>query len=216
MPRFDVRVSTRPPRTVLKTIAVGTEATGCALSLEGTKLCVANLLSDSVSAINTVYDTVAKVYVTQFLAQVVDDARSVEQKEGRDDGREGRVTMIDGATDRVTKVIKLAAKTTSFSANGYLPNTASSPDGPVKFDVNLQAFASVIDLRDTLTDPADAPRLAKVVASIDANATTFPEGSMRTMAARERLERTGIVQSGRADKPGRRRRLSPLVQYPRG
>jgi len=191
-------------RTVLKTVTVGTEPTGCALSLDGTKLYVANFSSDSVSVIDTYSDTVAKtiegvgakpraiavaevngkskVYVTQFLAQLVDDARSIDQKEGHDDGREGRVTLIDGATDSVTKVIRLAAKATGFASNGstigkvvfdaanpatlietfafpnqlesivvrgnraYLPNTASSPDGPVKFNVNLQAFVSVIDI----------------------------------------------------------------------
>ena len=99
---------------VTKTIPVGTEPTGCALTLDGAKLYVANLGSDSVSVIDTHTDTVAKtitnvgakpraiavaevggktkVYVTQFLAQLVDDARTIDQKEGRDDGREGRVT----------------------------------------------------------------------------------------------------------------------------
>jgi YVTN family beta-propeller protein len=189
---------------VTKTIAVGTEPTGCALTFDGTKLYVANLGSGSVSVIDTGTDAVVrtvanagekpraiavaevggktKVYVTQFLAQLVDDARSTDQKEGRDDGREGRVTVIDGTTDSVVKTIKLAAKATGFQSDGstlgkvvfdaanpatkvntlafpnqlesivvrgdraYLPNTASSPDGPVKFNVNVQAFVSVIDI----------------------------------------------------------------------
>jgi YVTN family beta-propeller protein len=192
-------------RSVVKTIAVGTEPTGCALTLDGAKLYVANLASDSVSVIDTASDSVVKtlatvgakpraiavaevggktkVYVTQFLAQLVDDARSVEQKEGRDDGREGRVSVIDASSDTLTKTIKLAAKATGFQSDGstldkivvdaanpaatkvdtlafpnqlesivvrgnraYLPNTASSPNGPVKFNVNVQAFVSVIDL----------------------------------------------------------------------
>src|SRR5688572_3013391 len=191
-------------RHVVKTIAVGTEPTGCALTLDGAKLYVANLGSNSVSVIDTHSDTLAKtitnagekpraiavaeiggqtkVYVTQFLAQLVDDARSIDQKEGRDDGREGRVTLIDAATDSVTKTIKLAAKAAGFQSNGstldkivfdaanpatlvntlafpnqletivvrgnraYLPNTASSPDGPVKFNVNVQSYVSVIDI----------------------------------------------------------------------
>jgi YVTN family beta-propeller protein len=189
--------------SILKTIAVGAEPTGCALSFDGAKLYVANFSSDSVSVIDTSTDSVAKtitgvgakpraiavaevggkskVYVTQFLAQLVDDGRSIAAKEGRDDGREGRVTLIDGATDTVTKTIKLAAKATGFKSDGstldkivfdaanaatkvdtlafpnqlesivvrgnraYLPNTASSPNGPVKFNVNVQAFVSVID-----------------------------------------------------------------------
>jgi len=122
-----------------------------------------------------------QVYVTQFLAQLVDDARPIDQKEGRDDGREGRVGVIDAATDTLVKTIKLSAKATGFQSDGstldktvsdgtaatkvdtlafpnqlesivvrgnraYLPNTASSPNGPVKFNVNVQAFVSVIDL----------------------------------------------------------------------
>ena len=190
-------------RTVVKSIAVGTEPTGCALTLDGAKLYVANLSSNSVSVIDTGSDSVvktiadvgvkpraiavaevggkSKIYVTQFLAQLVDDARSIDQKEGRDDGREGRVSVIDGSTDTMVKTIKLAAKATGFQSDGstldkivsdgtaatkvntlafpnqlesivvrgnraYLPNTASSPNGPVKFNVNVQAFVSVIDL----------------------------------------------------------------------
>jgi len=127
-------------RTVVKTIKVGTEPTGCALTLDGTKLYVANLSSNSMSVIDTGNDSVTKtivdvgakpraiavaevggktkVYVTQFLAQLVDDARSIDQKEGRDDGREGRVSVIDASTDTVVKPIKLAAKATGFQSDG--------------------------------------------------------------------------------------------------
>jgi YVTN family beta-propeller protein len=189
---------------VRATIAVGAEPTGCALTLDGSKLYVANLSSNSVSVISTGNDKLVrtienvgarpralaiaeiggktKLYVTQFLAQLVDDARAIEQKEGRDDGREGRVTVIDAGTDTVLKTIKLSAKATGFKSDGstldkivftpgnpatqidtlafpnllesivvrgnraYLPNTASSPNGPVKFNVNMQAFVSVIDI----------------------------------------------------------------------
>ncbi len=192
---------------LLHIVTVGTEPTGCALTLDGAKLYVANFSSDDVSVVDTATDTVTrtianvgakprgiavaevagktKVYVTQFLAQLVDDARSVEEKEGRDDGREGRVSVIDAATDNVVKTIKLAARATGFKSDGstldkivadpnnaatkidtvafpnqlesivvrgnraYVPNTASSPNGPVKFNVNVQSFLSVID---TTTD----------------------------------------------------------------
>ncbi|HEU0202359.1 MAG TPA: hypothetical protein VFR86_18250, partial [Burkholderiaceae bacterium] len=187
-----------------KTIAVGAEPVGCALTLDGAKLYIANFSADSVSVISTAHDTVSKtisgvgakpralavaevngktkLYVTQFLAQLVEDSRTVDQKEGRDDGREGRVTVVDAGTDTVLKTIKLAAKATGFKSDGstldkivfdannpatkvdtlafpnllesivvrgnraYLPNTASSPNGPVKFNVNMQAFVSVIDI----------------------------------------------------------------------
>jgi YVTN family beta-propeller protein len=189
---------------VTKNIAVGTEPTGCALTLDGAKLYVANLSSDSVSVISTQTDSVtktitgvgakprglavaevggqSKLYVTQFLAQLTDDPRTIDQKEGRDDGREGRVTVIDAGSDTLLRTIKLAAKATGFKSDGstldkivfdatnaatkvdtlafpnllesivirgnraYVPNTASSPNGPVKFNVNLQAFVSVIDI----------------------------------------------------------------------
>lgn len=189
---------------VLRTLNVGSEPSGCALTLDGAKLYVANQSSDSVSVIRTDTDTIAatisgvgekpraiavaevggrtKVYVTQFLARLVDDARSVAAKEGRDDGREGRVTVIDAATDTPTATVRLAARATGFKSDGstldgivfdaanaatkvdtlafpnqlesivirgnraYLPNTASSPNGPVKFNVNVQSFLSVIDI----------------------------------------------------------------------
>ena len=190
--------------TLRKIIQVGTEPTGCALTLDGAKLYVANFSSNDVSVIDTSTDTVRttianvgvkprglavaelgnqrKVYVTQFLAQLVDDARSVEEKEGRDDGREGRVTVLDANTDTILSTIKLSAHLTGFKSAGstldkivfdatnaatnvdtlafpnqlesivvrgnraYVPNTASSPNGPVKFNVNVQSFLSVIDI----------------------------------------------------------------------
>ena len=188
----------------LKIIGVGTEPFGCALTFDGAKLYVANLMSDNVSVIDTKTDTVAKtisgvgdqprgiaiavvggqtkVYVTQLLAQSRSDLRPIEQKEGFDDGREGRVTVISAATDAVINTIVLAPKATGFKSDGstlakvvfdaanaatkidtlafpnqlesivirgnraYVPNTASSPNGPVKFNVNVQGFLSVIDI----------------------------------------------------------------------
>jgi len=84
-------------RSVSTTISVGVEPLGCALTLDGAKLYVANFVSDSVSVIDTASDTVTKtiegvgskprgiavanvggktkVYVTQFLAQLKQDAR---------------------------------------------------------------------------------------------------------------------------------------------
>ena len=188
----------------LSTIKVGTEPFGCALTLDGKKLYVANLASDDVSVIDSNTDKVTKtitgvgdqprgiavgevggqtkIYVTQFLAQSRNDLRPIDQKEGFDDGREGRVTVISAATDTVTNTIVLAPKATGFKSDGstlakvvfdaanvatkidttafpnqlesivirgnraYLPNTASSPNGPVKFNVNVQGFLSVIDI----------------------------------------------------------------------
>ena len=192
----------------LSTINVGTEPFGCALTFDGAKLYVANLASDDVSVIDSKTDTVSKtisnvgdqprgiavaevggqtkIYVTQFLAQLRNDLRPIDQKEGFDDGREGRVTVISATTDTVINTIVLAPKATGFKSDGstlakvvfdaanvatkidtlafpnqlesivirgnraYVPNTASSPNGPVKFNVNVQGFLSVIDITTDL------------------------------------------------------------------
>src|SRR5262245_30602905 len=190
----------------LKVILVGTEPFGCALTPDGKKLYVANFSSDNVSVIDTTTDRVIttialpagnekpraiaistdnKVYVTSFLARLRDDGRTVEQKEGRDDGKEGRVTVISSTTDTVLGTVALAPiADTGFLSNGsvldnipatdpatftfttgafpnllqgiaikgghaYLPNVGSSPNGPFRFNVNVQGLISVID---TATD----------------------------------------------------------------
>ena len=193
-------------RQVISTILAGTEPYGIALTPNGTKLYVANARSNDVSVIDTATNAVTrtingvgneprgiaitsdgdtsdldeKVYVTQFLA--FDRPGTTI---GADDYKEGRVTVIDTATDSVIKQIVLNPMAdTGFRSNGsalkripattpptftvvtgafpnmlnsvvikgnraYLPNNAASPDGPVRFNVNVQAFLSVID---TTTD----------------------------------------------------------------
>src|SRR5262245_42519782 len=92
-------------------IRVGAEPWGCAITPDGAKLYVANFSSDTVSVINTTTDTVlttisltnpkpraiaietdGTVYVTHFLAQLRPNGLPVDQNEGRDDGKEGRIT----------------------------------------------------------------------------------------------------------------------------
>src|SRR5262245_31438966 len=86
---------------VTKTIKVGAEPFGCAVTPDGSELWVANLSSGNISIIDTDEDRVIrtigrvgqqpaaiafyedKAYVTLFLAQLRDDSRSVEEKEGR-------------------------------------------------------------------------------------------------------------------------------------
>ena len=102
---------------VVDVVKVGTEPFGCALTPDGRRLFVTNQSSGTVSVISTTRDQVidtirnvgskphgiaitadgARVYVTQFLAlKSATDARPLTQSEGADDGREGRVTVIDG------------------------------------------------------------------------------------------------------------------------
>jgi YVTN family beta-propeller protein len=187
---------------VVKVIPVGTEPFGCALTPDGSKLYVANFSSDNISVINTTNDQVTttialpagnnkpraiavstdnKVYVTSFLAHLRDDGRTIDQKEGRDDGKEGHVTVISSTTDTVLSTVVLEpVADTGFLSNGsvldripttdpatftfttgafpnllqgialkgghaYLPCLGSSPNGPFRFNVNVQGLISVID-----------------------------------------------------------------------
>jgi YVTN family beta-propeller protein len=188
---------------VVKTIEVGGEPYGLAFTPNGRKVYVANARSNSVTVLDAVLQRVEttienvgpeprglaitndgddddedeKVYVTQFLAT---DRPGVLI--GRDDYKEGRVTVISTANERVIREIVLNPMAdTGFQSNGsainrvagtnpatfffptgafpnmlqsiaikgnraYLPNTGASPDGPVRFNVNVQSFLSVIDL----------------------------------------------------------------------
>jgi YVTN family beta-propeller protein len=110
------------------------------------------------------------VYVTQYLSQP-----TVSGGPGLDQGSEAKVFVISTADDtQVEGVITLAAHDTGFAADrgafggtaaeatfaypnqlntialkngrGYLPNVAASPEGPVKFNVDTQAFLSVFEL----------------------------------------------------------------------
>src|SRR5262249_47582301 len=113
-------------RKVVDTIRVGTEPFGCALTPDGRKLYVTNQSSNTVSVIDTrsdhVFKTIRnagkkphgigitadgrKVFVTQFLALTpVNDPRPLTQSEGADDGREGRVTVIDAHRNEVIETV---------------------------------------------------------------------------------------------------------------
>ncbi|HET7033526.1 MAG TPA: hypothetical protein VFJ48_10410, partial [Casimicrobiaceae bacterium] len=182
-------------------IRVGTEPVGCAVTPDGAKLYVANTSSETVSVISTATNTVLKtiampagskpraiaialdghVFVTQFLAALRDDGRTIDQKEGRDDGKEGRVTAISSATDTILGTVVLnPIANTGFNSNGsvldripatdpptftfttgafpnvlqgiaikggkaYVPNVGSSPNGPFRFNVNVQGLLSVFN-----------------------------------------------------------------------
>ena len=110
------------------------------------------------------------VYVTQFLSQP-----TASGKPNLDQGSEGKVFVLSTTDDsQIQGVITLAAHDTGFAADrtkfggtdkdptfaypnqlqsivikngrGYLPNVAASPEGPVKFNVDTQAFLSVFDV----------------------------------------------------------------------
>ncbi len=197
-----VSVINAATRQVVKTIKVGTEPFGCALTPDGTRLYVANQSSDDVTVIDAVGDFVfktipnvgskphaiaitadgKKIYVTQFLALTpANDPQPLTQSEGADDGREGRVTVISGVTNKVVDTVvlsPLADVGTAFRSDGntlarepltgvfdnvtgafpnlleaivirnkkaYIPNTCSSPNGPFRFNVNVQSCLSTIN-----------------------------------------------------------------------
>ena len=119
-----VSVINASQRQVVKTINVGTEPFGCALTPDGRRLYVANQSSGTVSVIDTTATASSRrstdvghkphgiaitadgsrVYVTQFLAlKSAGDPRPLTQSEGADDGREGRVTVIDAHNDHVDR-----------------------------------------------------------------------------------------------------------------
>ena len=190
-------------KQVIRTIRVGTEPFGCALTPDGRSLYIANQSSDTVSVIDTQGDRVietihnvgakphgvaitadgARVLVTQFLAlKPNDDRRPLTQSEGADDGRQGRVTIINAHNNRVIGVVRLvplADVGAAFRSDGstlrreplttvfdnvtgafpnllesitvrgnlaYVPGTCSSPNGPFRFNVNVQSCLSTIDI----------------------------------------------------------------------
>ena len=209
-----VSVINAATRAVIKTIVVGTEPFGCVLNPDGSRLYVANFSSESVSVINTATDTVfstiklglqgtkprslavtadgTKVYVTQFLSDkpAPGDPRPLTVSEGTDDGRVGRVFVIDAVNNRVIKTIILNPIQVAafFQSDGntlerepltgmfnnptgafpnlleaivikgnraYVPGTCSSPNGPFRFNVNVQSCLSVIDIvADVETQPS--------------------------------------------------------------
>jgi YVTN family beta-propeller protein len=110
------------------------------------------------------------VYVTQFLSQPTASGGPMQ-----DQGSEGKVFILSTTDDaQIQGAITLSAHETSFAADrtkfgggeadatfaypnqlqaivlkngrGYLPNVAASPEGPVKFNVDTQAFLSVFDV----------------------------------------------------------------------
>jgi YVTN family beta-propeller protein len=190
-------------RKVVETINVGTEPFGCALTPDGNRLYVANQSSETVSVIDTKRDHVIetikdvgtkphgiaitadgkKVYVTQLLSErpAPGETRPLTQSEGADDGRVGRVTVIDAHSNHVINTVILnPLPDTGFRSDGntlareplstppvfdnvtgafpnlleaivvrgniaYVPGTCSSPNGPFRFNVNVQSCLSTID-----------------------------------------------------------------------
>jgi len=199
------------PYTRLGSVKVGTEPYGLAFTPNGRRLYVANARSNTVSVVDPaslkVVKTITdlgqeprglaitnngndkdddeKVYVTQFFGVDRAGVFNGQILIGADDYKEGRVAVINTATDTVSKQAVLNPMLdTGFKSNGsslkklapkfdaagkpvfdvvtgafpnmlqavaikgnraYLPNTCASPDGPVRFNVNMQSCLAVLD-----------------------------------------------------------------------
>jgi len=169
-----VSVINQATRAVLKTVKVGTEPFGCALTPDGSRLYVTNISSDNVSVIDTATDTLLttiqnvgprprgiaitgdgltdgltgelKVYVTQFLSErpADNDPRPLTQSEGRDDGRVGRVTVIDATLNQVIKTIVLNPLA---NVGGFLSDGSTLDREPLTgvFDNVTGAFPNLLE-----------------------------------------------------------------------
>ncbi|MBI4866686.1 MAG: beta-propeller fold lactonase family protein [Candidatus Wallbacteria bacterium] len=117
-------------------------------------------------------DTDEKYYVTQFFAQLPASARTTDTGDG-DTGRVGKVSVFRSSDNSLKTTIELSPHATDFTSDrskfggstktpttafpnflssvvirgdrGYVTATAMSPDGPVNFATNTQAFVSVFD-----------------------------------------------------------------------
>jgi YVTN family beta-propeller protein len=191
---------------VVDIIKVGAEPFGCALTPDGRQLYVANQSSNTVSVINTRRDRVSKtihrvgvkprgiaitadgkqVYVTQFLSQPrAGDPRPLTQTEGADDGREGRVTVIDAYSNQVTGTVTLnPIANTGFLSDG---NTLGREPVTTVFD-NVTGGVRASSRASSSGTPSPtcrAPALRR----------TVPSGSTSTSrAACRRLTRPRILK----------------------
>jgi YVTN family beta-propeller protein len=153
---------------VFTTVKVGTEPFGVLVTPDGSKVYVANSNSGDVSVISTLDHTVlqtipnvgyqphglafagGRLYVTQLLAQLRNNGRPVERNEGEDDGKEGRITVINTATDTVEQTIALNPLTpfqVGFKSNGStldrIPPRNNAAGQPV-FDFDTGAFPNLL------------------------------------------------------------------------
>jgi YVTN family beta-propeller protein len=200
-----------------------------------------------------------KVLVTQFLSQP-----TATGGPGQDQGSEGKVFVIStDDLSKVQGTITLAAHDTAFAADrtafggtdkdptfaypnqlqsvvikdgwAYLPNVAASPEGPVKFNVDTQAFLSAIDLASQKELPGGTINLqAAVKAQTSPNKLFFAnpwavafkhsaaEGYVVSEASdvlvKVALDGSGVPSAGSvpADNDTNRVLSIPVGQTPRG
>lgn len=232
------------------TNGIGFEPYGVAVTPDGSKGYVANASSNNVTVFNTsppfdiikVIDNVgpdprgiaitadgSKVFVTQFFARF-----RTGVVPGRDNEKEGRVTIINGQTDTVIGPLILDPMTdTGFNANGsaldrqappggdptrppfdkptgaypnqlqyamilgnraYLPNTAASPNGPVRFNVNTHGFLSVFNIVTLQHEPQNTINMNRGINFEPASPNKIFMASPWAIAFKRQVRGDGIVE----------------------
>ncbi len=104
-----------------------------------------------------------KVYVADFFARGI-ETRDIDQREGLNAGKEGRIAIIDTSKDVVEDVITLGPVNAGFNGEDvffnqfytisfnpdnnrfYLPTVGASPEAPLRFDSNVQALVGVVNI----------------------------------------------------------------------
>jgi hypothetical protein len=155
-----------------------------------------------------------QVFVTQLLAQLRPDGRTIDQKEGRDDGKEGRVTAISSATNTIMgSVVLNPLASTGFNSNGSVLDRIPATDPPT-FTFATGAFPNLLQGiaikggRAFLRDPTLYGEIARIASAAQPaagslaaiiqrgnelfNTSTGPQGTVATsMDPAGRMSDTG-------------------------
>lgn len=165
---------------VRATLAVGPEPGGVALSQDGAIAYVSLSAAGAVAAVDTArmalvgriavdpqpfalaagpVNGVERLYVTHLLALPIDGGQ-----EARDDGRAGRVSVIDPATAAVVATIALPPDAHGFPSllagiavaqgRAWVPSTRAAPDLPNGLTTTVFAAVSVLNLATGAEDTA--------------------------------------------------------------
>jgi len=216
-----------------QTIAVGSEPRGTVLSPDGSTLYVSNFSDGTVSVIDTGSNTLTQtidlgpdarpyavayqpdldgldtndlVYVSDFFAEAV-PGTPVDEVEGRNDGKQGAIYVINPSENEMSGKIPLAPKDSGFKGDRtpfdpsinpqavlgnpyagnstvpevcfpnqisgltldrrrrllFVPSIGVSPEPPIRFDLNVQALVSVVDLKTNTENPTLTTNLNNLV-----------------------------------------------------
>lgn len=163
-------------KSVQATLPVGAEPGGIALTPNGRYAYLTLTATSQVAVLDTAHLEIVTlipvasnpyaIAVTQGQAYVTHRYAFLRPggEEGRDDGREGRVTVIDTATNTVSQEITLAPDKhgfpnlfmgiTLFGSRAWLPHVRTAPDLPSGLTTTIFAAVSTLDLTQPQEDVA--------------------------------------------------------------